>query len=66
MWGDNGFALDACEMERSFAEYLIAPIDRGEFDTLRLSFQFLTVAHSQELPVGEVLLALVFSHNIFE
>ena len=64
--GDNSFAPHACEMEQSFAELLFARIDRWEFDTLRVFFPFLTVAHSPQLFVGEVLLALVLSHNIFE
>ena len=32
--GEGGFASHACEMERTFANYMSTPIDEDDFDVL--------------------------------
>ena len=53
-------------MECTFVDFMFTPVSRPNFDAIHLSFPFLLMVHSVELSVGELLLALVFSHNIFQ
>ena len=65
-WLQHHHSSRCTSLEKEFAEWLLNPIAPGDWAYLQYSFPYLKMDYHASLTLGEALLRVVFTHNIFQ